>query len=243
MPPSSAVIIAQDEAHRVGAAIASALPWVREVLVVDGGSRDDTVAVARAAGARVVERPFDGFVSQKRWAVAAARHDHVLLLDADERVGPDLGAAIASARWDVRGYRVHRLNYLDGAAVRRSGWGGDRPLRVFDRRVAEIVGREPHDRVEVAGAVGSLFGHLHHDVDRDTRAYVRATVSHARRAATAIARNGRPGAAEPWLRAGVHFARKVLLGAPLDGRRGMTVAWIGAKGVERKYRLARRLAG
>jgi len=242
MPPLSAVIITQDEAQRVGAAVASARPWVDEVLVVDGGSRDRTAQVAGNAGARVVERRFDGFVAQKRAAVAAARHDHVVLLDADERIDPLLGAALVTASWEVVGYRVHRLNYLDGAPVRRSGWGGDRPLRVFDRRRAELVGREPHDRVEVDGPVGRLGGHLHHDVDRDTRAYVRATVAHARRAAAAIASEGRPGPADAWLHAGVHFARKVLQGAPLDGRRGMTVAWVGAKGVERKYRLARRLA-
>ncbi|MCO4768803.1 MAG: glycosyltransferase family 2 protein [Deltaproteobacteria bacterium] len=246
MRPLSAVIIARDEESKIGAAVASALPWVSEVLVLDGGSTDGTVGQAKAAGARVVHHPFDGFVSQKRRAVALAAHDHVVIVDSDERIGPRLGASILRVRRDwpaeTGGFRVHRWNYLDGAAVRGAGWGADRPVRVFDRRTGEVAGVDPHDRVEVEGFAPVLPGVLHHDPDRSTRAYVRATVSHARRASESIARAGRPGPAAPWLHAAAHFARKVVLGgAPLQGRRGMTVAWVGAKGVARKYRLARRL--
>ena len=142
----------------------------------------------------------------------------------------------------MSGFRVARWNYLDGEPLRGAGWGSDRPLRLVDRRVADIVGDEPHDRIELAaGRAPLLPGVLHHDVDRDTRAYVRATVAHARRASRSLAARGRPSPVTPWLRGVGHFARKVLLGAaPLHGRRGMTVAWVGALGVARKYRLARR---
>jgi (heptosyl)LPS beta-1,4-glucosyltransferase len=248
MPRISVVIIALQEQERIEQAVCSARPWVDEVVVLDGGSVDGTCARATAAGARVLVHPFDGFVAQKQRAVDAATHDHVFVLDADERIGPDLGAALAALRrgWPERvaGFRVARWNYLDGAPLRGAGWWSDRPVRLFDRRRARLVGREPHDRVALLGPRGPLLpGALHHDVDRDTRAYVRATVAHARRASRALATRGRPGALTPWLRGVGHFARKVVLGAaPLHGRRGMTVAWVGAKGVTRKYRLARRVS-
>ena len=246
MPPSSAVIIALDCASKIGLAVASVRPFVDEVLVLDGGSTDATVDVARAAGARVVAHPFDGFVSQKRRAVALARHDGVFLLDSDEIVDPELGRSLHEACRSAlppAGFLVSRRNYLDGVALRASGWGRDRPLRLFDRRMAGVDGVDPHDRVVARPGAALLRGVLHHDPQRGTAAYVRGTVRHARSAARSLARSGRPGPWAPALHGLAHLLRKLVLGfALMDGRRGLTVAWVGAKGVERKYRLARRLS-
>ena len=245
----SAVIITLDEEARIADAVASVRPWVGEVLVLDGGSTDATLTRARAAGARVEQHPFDSFVSQKQRAVELARGELVFALDADERVGPTLGRALAEA---ARGWtsaskpaRVRRLNYLDGVPLRHGRWGRDRPLRLFDRRRASYGGEDPHDHVvaeDPTRLTRLLDGNLHHDLDRDTRAYVRGTVRHARRAAASIAHRGRPGPAAPLLHGGAHLIRTLALGAPLDGRRGWTVAWVGALGTARKYRIARRLA-
>lgn len=242
MAPISAVIIARDEEARIGPAVRSVLPWMDEVLVLDGGSRDATVAVASRAGARVQSHPFDGFVLQKQRATDLATHDLVFSLDADERVDEALGRALrvaASEPWTGR--RVHRLNYLDGAPLRASGWGRDRPLRLFDRRAARWVGADPHDRVQTDGPDGPVLdGALHHDPDRTTSAFIRGTVAHARRASRSIADRGRPGPMAPGAHAAAHLLRKLVLGAALvDGRRGLTVAWVGSLGVARKYRLAR----
>ena len=243
MPPISAVIIARDEQARIAAAVASVRPWVDEVLVLDGGSVDGTIEVASRAGARVMQHPFDGFVLQKQRATDAARHELVFSLDADERVDPLLGGALRAAAAGLTGRRVRRWNYLDGRPLRASGWGRDWPLRFFDRRCARWTGEDPHDRVTVDGPLGPrLPGGLHHDPDRTTSAYIRGTVAHARRASRSIAARGRPA---PWAPAGhaaAHLARKLVVNAAfLDGRRGWTVAWVGAAGVARKYRLAREL--
>ncbi len=242
MPPISAVIIARDEEARIGPAVASVRPWVDEVLVLDGGSSDDTVGVASRGGARVESWPFDGFVTQKQRATDLALHDLIFSLDADERVDRALGEALrAAGSPSGGGRRVRRLNYLDGAVLRASGWGRDTPLRLFDRRDARWGGADPHDRVIADGPEGPLLdGALHHDPDRTTAAYVRATVAHARRAARTIAARGRPGPLAPAAHAAAHLARKLVWGAAmLDGRRGLTVAWVGTLGVARKYRLAR----
>jgi len=246
MPAVSAVLIALDEAHRIGAAIRSVRPWVDEVLVLDGGSRDDTVEIAREEGARVEAHPFDGFVAQKQRATDLARNRWIVSLDADERVDEQLGRALSAIASDglpnVAAFRVRRRNYLDGRALVASGWYPDLRLRVFDREQARWGGVEPHDRVITEGQIAPLAGHLHHDPERTTAQLERSTEAHARRAAESLVKSQW----QPWLLAPLghalaHFVRKVVLRAAwLDGHRGWRIAWIGAKGVALKYQLAAR---
>ena len=91
--PLSLVIIARDAAHELADCLASAA-FAAETIVVDSGSSDDTAAVAARSGARVIAHAWEGFGPQKNFAVAQAAHDWVLCLDADERVTPELEAAI-----------------------------------------------------------------------------------------------------------------------------------------------------
>ncbi|MEJ2626465.1 MAG: glycosyltransferase family 2 protein, partial [Pseudolabrys sp.] len=83
----SVIIIAQDEAANIGECLDS-VAFAEERIVVDGGSRDDTVAIAQGKGARVESRPFAGFGAQKNFALSLATGEWVLSLDADERVSP-----------------------------------------------------------------------------------------------------------------------------------------------------------
>jgi (heptosyl)LPS beta-1,4-glucosyltransferase len=242
--PISAVIVACNEEARIRAAIDSVSPWVDEVLVLDGGSHDRTVEIASLAGARVCMHPWDGYVTQKQRATDLAAHPWVFSLDADERVDAELGAGLKGtasrlAAEDATSARVTRVNYLDGRAIVGSGWGRDVRVRLFDRRKVAWGGSNPHDRI-LCDAVGPILpGSLDHDPDRTTRTYVRGTVRHARVKAKSIAARGRPGASTPWLRGAAHWFRKAIT-AGLDGRRGWTIAWVGAKGTMRAYRLARR---
>ena len=113
----SACIITFNEADRIGDCLAS-LAFCDEVVVIDSHSTDATRQIAAAAGARVIERAFDGFRSQKAFAVAQAQHDWVLCLDADERVSPALLEAIRAEQArgfpEAAGYRFSRLSeYFD----------------------------------------------------------------------------------------------------------------------------------
>ncbi|RBF87417.1 glycosyltransferase family 2 protein, partial [Xanthomonas oryzae pv. oryzae] len=92
-PRISACIIAFNEADRLRNCLTS-LAFCDEIVVVDSGSTDATAAIASAHGARVLQRAFDGYRSQKAFCVAQASHDWVLCLDADERVSDALRASI-----------------------------------------------------------------------------------------------------------------------------------------------------
>jgi len=248
MPRCSAVLIALNEQSRIEDAVSSVRPFVDEVLVLDGGSTDSTRVLAAAAGAKVLEHPFDGFISQKQRATGLAQYDLVFALDADERVDEELGHALqaacaAAGDAGLAAWQVRRRNFLDGRALRASGWYPDARLRLFDRRQARWSGAEPHDVVEASGAVGQLPGHLLHDPQRSTEEFRQGSLLHAQRRANSLARSSRalyPWT--PWLHALGHYLRKVLLAhAWRDGRRGWTIAWVGALGVFAKYSLAAEL--
>ncbi|MBW3549703.1 MAG: glycosyltransferase family 2 protein [Proteobacteria bacterium] len=165
-PPISATVITYNEADRIDDCLAS-LAFCDEILVVDSGSTDDTRARAEAAGARVLVRPFDGFRSQKQFAVEQASHDWILSLDADERVSPELRASIESMRaggFDGHaGYRCARLSQYFGRFLRHGNAYPDRKLRLFDRRRGGWRGeREIHESASVDGAVATLDGDLLH---------------------------------------------------------------------------------
>ncbi|MCK9538015.1 glycosyltransferase family 2 protein [Dokdonella sp.] len=169
-PGLSACIITLNEADRLAACLDS-LAFCDELVVVDSGSTDGTRELARARGARVLERPFDGYRRQKDFAVQAAAHDWVLCLDADERVTPALRASIEAARArgfaDAAGYRFARCTTYFGAPLRHGNAYPDRVLRLFDRRRGGWRGeREIHEQLRVDGPLRRLGGDLDHQAYR-----------------------------------------------------------------------------
>ena len=94
--PFTLCVITRDAAAQLADCLAS-VPFAGEIVIVDSGSRDDTVEIARRSGARVIDHAWPGFGAQKNFAVGQARHDWVLCLDADERLTPELAAAIRAA--------------------------------------------------------------------------------------------------------------------------------------------------
>jgi glycosyltransferase involved in cell wall biosynthesis len=163
--PLSLIVITRDAAVDLAACIASA-PFVAETVVVDSGSRDDTVAVAQRAGARVVPHAFEGFGPQKDFAVAQAAHDWVLCLDADERVSPDLSAAIralfAAGPPAASAYAIARRNRFLGRWLAHGEGYPDWIVRLFDRRRARWSSDPVHEKVVAQGAVARLRGDLMH---------------------------------------------------------------------------------
>ena len=244
MPALTVTIVAQDEQERIADAVRS-VAWADEVLVVDGGSRDDTVRKAREAGARVETHPWGGYAQQKNTAVGLARNDWILGLDADERVGAQLAASIRTALAEPGGrvaFACNRRNHYLGRPVRWCGWYPDRRIRLFHREHARWIGPDPHDTVSADGDVGFLEGDLEHDSYRDVADHLLAIRRLA--AAWGASMHGRGRRARPWdltLRPLGHFLKNYLLRlGVLEGYRGVLICTLGAYHVLCKYADLRR---
>ena len=132
--PLTAAIITLNAGAQLEACLAS-VAFAEDVLVVDSGSTDETLAIARARGARVIQHEWLGFGRQKQFAVGEARHDWVLSLDADERVSEDLARSIrqALAGRTYKAFRMARRNRFLGAWLAHGEGYPDWSLRLFHR--------------------------------------------------------------------------------------------------------------
>jgi glycosyltransferase involved in cell wall biosynthesis len=141
-------VITKNESAHIAAALKS-VAWADETIVVDSGSTDDTVAIARAHATRVEVHDWPGYGPQKEHAAALASNDWILSLDADERVTPELGAqiqaAMAAAKADA--YELPRLTRFCGRWIRHCGWTPDYVLRLFRRGRAHFSEDLVHERV------------------------------------------------------------------------------------------------
>jgi glycosyltransferase involved in cell wall biosynthesis len=228
----SVTIISRDEEDRIGDAIQS-VAFADEVVVLDSGSRDGTVALCQSLGARIVETDWPGHVAQKNRALEYATHDWVLSIDADERVTPELKNSIQkilSGNPPVDGYSVARRQRYLGRWIRFCGWYPDRRVRLFRRSRCRWGGIDPHDRIEVNGPVRSLSGDLLHLPYRDLSDHI-ATID---RYSSIFAReaHARGRRARWWdlvFRPPLFFARRYFLSLGfLDGIHGVLVCGMGA---------------
>jgi len=173
--PLSLVVITRDAAAELAACLASA-PFASEALVVDSGSADHTVDVARAAGARVLVEAFRGFGAQKQFAVEAAGHDWVLCLDADERITPELDASIRAAFRTgppaAAAYAIARRNRFLGRWLTHGEGYPDWTVRLFDRRRARWSSDAVHERVLSSEPAARLAGDLLHASAESLEAYI-----------------------------------------------------------------------
>jgi glycosyltransferase involved in cell wall biosynthesis len=244
--PLSVVIITRDAARELPACLA-AVPFAAEVVVVDSGSADDTVAVARAQGARVVEHAWLGFGAQKQFAVQSAGHDWVLCLDADERVTPELARAIAelfaSGAPDGTAYAMARRNRFLGRWLAHGEGYPDLHVRLFDRRHAHWSDEPVHERVVAAGHPDRLRGDLLHDSAESLDSYVAKQNRYTTLQAEAMhARGERAGIGRMAFAPLARFVRfyVVRLGF-LDGAAGFAHIAIGAFASFLKYAKLRAL--
>jgi len=156
VPRLSAIVITRDEAANIADCLDS-VAFCDERIVVDCGSRDDTVAIARRKATRVIEHDWHGFGAQKNYALSLATGDWVLSIDADERVPPRLARTIEAALdGDADGYELPRLSSFCGRQMRHSGWYPDHVLRLFRRGKARFSDVLVHERVICDGRVGRL---------------------------------------------------------------------------------------
>jgi glycosyltransferase involved in cell wall biosynthesis len=236
----SATIITFNERDRIGDCIRS-LSFCDEVLVVDSHSTDDTREIAAALGARVIERDWPGYRTQKEFALQAAAHDWVLCLDADEVVTADLRASIEQVR--AAGFQKHAgfsmpraLNYF-GKFLRHGTAYPDRHVRLLNRTLGGWRGNEIHEYLDVKGSVGRLTGDLEHFAYRSLRHQVGKLEHYSElMARTQHSQGKRTGIFKilfrPFWR---FFSGFVLRAGFLDGWRGLVFSLVEANYVRQKY--------
>lgn len=239
MPPISAVLITYNEETDLPRALASTAGVADEVIVVDSGSTDRTCEIARQAGARVLQRAFDQYDTQKNFAAAQAGHDWILALDADEALSPELRASLLA--WKQREPQeiacqvATRSNYL-GGWIKHSGWYPEYRIRFYRRDRAKWVGAI-HESVRAEGPVGKLEGDLLHYTMATIAEHYAKMENYTNRAAEDLYARGRRGwrggmfVAAPW----TLLQRFFLQLGFLDGYRGAIIAWTSARYVWMKY--------
>ena len=246
--PISVVIIAKNEERNIGRCLDSVRGVAEDVVVVDSGSTDRTLAICAEKGARVVHHAFEGHVQQKNWALTQAQHPHVLSLDADEALSPELARSVARAKadWRVDGWWMNRLTNYCGTWVRHCGWYPDPKLRLWDSRKGAWRGTNPHDHFEMldpAAPTAHLAGDLLHYSYYTVAEHYRQMEYFADIAARALKEQGRRASVlRPAVATAARFIRNYVLKAGfLDGATGLTVCRIDAWGAGLKYARLRQL--
>lgn len=181
-PPLSAVVTTYNNADTLVQCLAG-LRFAEELVVLDSGSSDATRDIAEAHGARVAIQPFRGYGPQKADAIALARHDWILLLDADEWLPAESASALQQALAEataqgIRGFRLPRIEWL----FWRYQHPGSRPntyLRLFDRRHYRMSASPVHAAPDVSGPVRTLRAPFFHDGERDLDTKVRKINAYA----------------------------------------------------------------
>jgi glycosyltransferase involved in cell wall biosynthesis len=164
-PKLSLIVITKNEEACIARCLGS-VPCADEIIVVDSGSSDRTVAIAESLGAKVIVTPdWPGFGPQKARALAQARGAWVLSLDADEWLDPEavapLQAAISAA--DASAYRISRRSRFCGHVIHHSGWSPDYVTRLFRRGQARFSDDLVHERLIAEGEVHTAAFRIEHD--------------------------------------------------------------------------------
>jgi glycosyltransferase involved in cell wall biosynthesis len=242
----SATIITCNEERRIARTIES-LRCCDEIVVIDSGSTDRTVEIARQLGARVVESAWTGYAKQKNLASAQAANDWILSLDADEALSEALEAEI----WQLRkngpqfdAYTMPRMAQYLGRWILHSGWYPDRKVRLYDRNKAAWVGEFVHESVQPRGTVGHLKSNILHYTCDSVSEHVRTLDGYTTLAAEEVVSRGQRVAwynllFEPlWT-----FLRTYLLQRGfLDGQEGLMIAYMAAMYTFLKYAKARNMS-
>jgi hypothetical protein len=218
--------------------------WASEVIVVDGGSDDRTVEIAKECGVRVMVATDITIGAQRNLAIESAANTWILALDADELCSVGLEQFVSSAV--VKNFRlvfsVLRKNCFKGKEVRWGGWGGDRVVRLFPA-TERFDARRVHEKLDSSLPVERTSAYLDHFPYEGDGDFERKLKRYATWGAADLVDSGRSffGLAS-WVRPPARVFRMLFLQLGfLDGSRGLKLSWMAARSVRQKYLLAREM--
>lgn len=162
----SVIIITLNEEKNIGRCIDSVKKVADEIIVVDSFSTDRTKEIVIQRGAKFVTNTFKGHIEQKNFGLTQCSNNIVLSLDADEEISKELANSILEIKnnWKYDGYYMNRLNQFCGKWIKHSGWYPDKKIRLFDKRMGQWGGTNPHDKFipNKNASIGFLKGDLLH---------------------------------------------------------------------------------
>lgn len=231
----SVFILAKDAERDIRECLESLRSVMDEAVVVaDADSRDGTADAARALGADVFVRPFEGFARMKQFAMSKCTRSWALNVDTDERPDETLLASLARVKAGddpaTCGYAVNRLPFFLGKPIRHGGWYPDWVMRLVRPERASYPDRPVHERIEVEGPTSRLSGHLLHYTVRDWQGFL------AKQRRFAALSTATPSVFAKWTRPLAAFLKSAVLKlGVLDGWRGCAVAYAQAYYAFHKY--------
>lgn len=173
MKEITAIIPTRNEAHNIIEAIKS-IDFADEIMIVDSFSTDNTITLAKPLVHRVIQREYENSASQKNWAIPQAKYPWIFLLDADERVTPELRDEIietVNRNENISGFWIKRQNYFMGKKIRFSGWQGDKVIRLFKRDECKYENKHVHAEIISEGKISMLKNKLLHNTYISKEAY------------------------------------------------------------------------
>jgi glycosyltransferase involved in cell wall biosynthesis len=233
--PLTVIVPCKNEQLNIRACIESFFPIADEILIADSGSTDRTIEIAKEFGkVRVIEREYITSGDFKNWAIPQAKHEWVLIVDADERVKPALATEITmelSRGPACDGYWISRENHFMGHRLRYGDARGDGVLRLFHRDRGRYEGPSDHGEIRIStGKVGKLREKLTHFSNWNYDQLYEKNSRYTSLQALQWSQKGKDTTyfnllIRPMWR---FFREYVLQRSILDGKAGIQTAWIAA---------------
>jgi glycosyltransferase involved in cell wall biosynthesis len=229
--PLSAIVTSFNEEKNIGDCLAS-LQFAAEIILVDSFSQDRTREIARPLTTRILEHEYKYPSAQKNWAIPQASHEWVLILDADERVTPELEAEIREIlrRPEFDGYWIRRRNIFWGREIRHGTWRKDKVLRLFRRDWGRYQDKHVHEEIVAKSATGWCRQRLLHYSYATLDDFMRKAARYGGWGALdARARGTRPSAWRILAHSLAHFLKSYVLKLGfLDRTPGLVIAFMEA---------------
>ena len=227
MTPISVVIVTKDEEKNIKDAIESVKDF-SEIIVIDSYSSDQTVSICKKYTEKVFQEEWKGYAKQKQKGIDRASMPWVLILDADERLTPELKSEISQALDEKShsGFYIPRKNFFLGRWIRHGGWWPDYTLRLFRKDKAYVEEREVHERVVVKGSTKCLKNPMEHYTSRTLSEFIKKLDDYSTLSARELSRqNFRPGLLSLTLRPFLTFSKMFFLRLGfLDGQYGLILS-------------------